>query len=231
MNVLSYIEEDDLYRYDGVRKVLTLNSQEDVATLIETFEDAVKKVGYKNISYVVEDEDGYYFFVISDREGIFDLFKFINESYVEDILVTCVNARMLFPSSKSRGIYVFEDEEGVTSEQDVDTDFLDESDLPDACNKTLYLVHKKVGVNIDIPEQGLVIGRSSKKVDYLVQDNTNVGREHCKLYLDGKKLMVHDYNSKNGTFVNNRRVHSDKDVQLVVGDTLSLANEEFIVMQ
>lgn len=234
MSVISYIFEKDIDKYEGVKEVTRLDSIQDVSTLIETFEDVKSKVGFENIKYVVSDDEGYYYFVISARVEDFDLFEFINNVYVEDMTVSCLNAKFLFPKKESRGIYDYSesaDEEFSTSEQDIPTGYLDEDSLPYVRRDTLYLQSRKNGSNINIPDGGLVMGRSPKKVDYLVKDNGNVGRVHCKVYYGNNRLMVHDYDSLNGTFVNNRKVHSSRDVELVNGDVLFLADEEFRVVQ
>lgn len=234
MSIISYIREDDVSRYEGLKKVSNLNRMEDVATLMETYRDVRGKIGYERIKYVVEDDEGYYYFVISNKVEDFDIFKFINEVYVnKGIRVSCLNANALFPEKDSRGIYNDEgsENEDATSEQDIPTGYLDEASLPNMDKGVPYLLWERTGNNIVVPEGGLVLGRSSNKVDYIIKDNINVGRVHCKVYVNKGKLMVHDYDSTNGTFVNNRRVSSSRDVELTSGDTLLLADEKFRVVQ
>lgn len=233
MSYISYIPENEVSKYVGLEDVSELTSVEDVATLIETFEDVKRKVSFDRIKTVVQDDEKYYYFVISEEKTDFDLFEFINAKLVIGVKVSGINVKTLFPEKASRGIYNDgdESEEVYTSDQeDTPTGYLGEDSLPKVDKGILYLRHVKEGLNIDIPVRGLVMGRLSKKVDYIIKGNDSVGRVHCKVYFDGNRLMVHDYNSTNGTFVNNRKVHTDKDVELVFGDVLLLADEEFKVV-
>ena len=43
-------------------------------------------------------------------------------------------------------------------------------------------------------------------------------------------LMIHDFDSLNGTFVNGKKINSSNDVRLVEGDVFVLADEEFRII-
>lgn len=230
MGKISYLLEQDLDKYMGLQGVETLDTVSDVATLIEVYRHTIKEVDFRKIKYVVKDSENYYYMVISNIEEDFDLFSFIGNCFVEDINVSSINARHLFPSRLSRGIYEPESPL-VVEEEDIATSFLDESEL-DMLEKTYELYHIKLGVTLTIGNKGLIIGRSPNKVDYLIKGNTSIGRIHCNLYVDSvdNTLKVHDFDSLNGTFVNGLKVHSSNDAVLSNGDILTLANEEFRVI-
>lgn len=231
MSKVCFVNEEDLGMYTNISKVDSLESDEDVATLIESFEEYKKDNDVKLINGVVEDSDKFYYMVKSKKDTDFDIFDFINELFDCDYTVAFNNVKFLFPLELSRG--VFDDsgleEEVSTSdnlEEDIATSFLDEDG-----GEPLCVLHKKTNTRIEVSEgNSIIIGRSARKADFIVRDNGNVGREHCKLYLNGENLMVHDFNSLNGTFVNGFKVHENRDFTLNKGDLLVLADEEFLVV-
>ena len=223
MGKVAYIPYRDIDNYVGLQEVTTLDSVSDVATLIDVYNETIKEVSYNKIKSVIKDSENYYYLVVSDSESDFDLFDFINRRFKSDVSLSCVNINYLYPRRLSRGIY-----EGNIEEEDDDvaTSFLDEKDVE--LEYELYYV--KTGVTLKVGSTGVIIGRSPKKVDFLIRGNSNIGRVHCNLYIKNGILMVHDFDSLNGTFVNNTKVHSSEDVKLVEGDVLILADEEFRVI-
>lgn len=228
MNKIAYLSEKDLDKYVGLEEVVSLNSVSDVATLIEVFEETVKEVSSNRIKSVVKDSENYFYLVISDSIVEFDLFDFICRTFNEEISISCINARYLFPRRLSRGVYEGSIEED--DDDDVATSYLDEDELGISSEKEFELYYVKTGVNLKVDTKGVIIGRSPKKVDFLIRGNSNIGRVHCNLYVKDGVLMVHDFDSLNGTFVNNTKVHSSEDVRLSEGDMLILADEEFRVI-
>lgn len=235
MGKIPYLLEKDVNKYIELQEVSSLETVSDVATLLEVFEETVKTIDYRRIKYVVEDTEKYYYIVVSDKNEDFDLFGFVNDTFKSEINITCINARLVFPRRLSRGIYAettnsLNDSYCDEDEEDVATSFLDEEELGFSSIKEYELYHAKTGVTVKIGKKGLIIGRSPKKVDYLVRNN-NIGRVHCNLYVDDMgNLKVHDFESLNGTFVNGRKVHVAEDVQLSEADVLTLADEEFRVI-
>lgn len=235
MPLLSYIKEEDVSRYGGLEDVSELVSMEDLATLLETFEDVKTKVGFDRVSNVLQDDEKYYYFIVSREKSNFDLYDFINNHTSLDFKISCLNAKYVLQNNNSRGIYFLNDEvEEPTQEnedfEDLPTGFLDGDD--DGEIKLMQLYNVSTGDYVDIPESGLIVGRSGKSVDYVVKDNIGVGRVHCELYYNDKGcLMVHDCKSLNGTFVKNRKVNPEKDVPIFDGDSLILANVEFKVVR
>lgn len=247
---MAYIKEDELLESDGYEDIKVLETVEDVATLLETFEEVVQTVNYKRIKKVLS-KDGYFFFVIGDTlDGIFDMYSFINKYFDDELNITPLNARLVFPKRFSRGIYTLVEyneeynkeynRENMTGsdtlggtdydDDDIPTAYLDEDfDLEKLGTHTLR--YKKLNTELIVKEgERKIIGRSSGKVDFQIKNNLNVGRTHCSVYVEEGRLMVHDFSSTNGTFVNNTRIHSGEDHQLLLGDILVVADEEFEVV-
>lgn len=77
---------------------------------------------------------------------------------------------------------------------------------------------------IEITELPFVVGRSSE-ADAHVEDAW-ASRVHCAIERDRHVLVVRDLHSRNGTFVNGRRVEA---AQLRPGDRLTVGTSTFAV--
>lgn len=230
MSKIAYLLEKDLDRYIGLQEVTSLNTVSDVATLVEVFEETVKEVSYKRVKMIVMDSENYFYVVVGDSEYEFDLFKFVNRKFNSDAVLSSVNVRYLFPKRLSRGIY---DDSSVdeVDDDDIATSYLDEDDLDISGNVEYNLYHVNTGVTLKVEDKGVLIGRSVKKVDYLIRNNGSIGRVHCNVYINNDgHLMIHDFDSLNGTFVNGKKINSSNDVRLVEGDVFVLADEEFRII-
>lgn len=230
MSKIAYLLEKDLDRYIGLQEVTSLNTVSDVATLVEVFEETVKEVSYKRVKMIVMDSENYFYVVVGDSEYEFDLFEFVNRKFNSDAVLSSVNVRYLFPKRLSRGIY---DDSSVdeVDDDDIATSYLDEDDLDISGNVEYNLYHVNTGVILKVEDKGVLIGRSVKKVDYLIRNNGSIGRVHCNVYINNDgHLMIHDFDSLNGTFVNGKKINSSNDVRLVEGDVFVLADEEFRII-
>jgi len=81
--------------------------------------------------------------------------------------------------------------------------------------------------DIYIDKDDYIIGRLSGYVDHVLMNNA-VGKLHAQMICRNGACYVRDLNSVNGTFVNNKRIDSNKDVELKNNDKLQLANSEFV---
>jgi pSer/pThr/pTyr-binding forkhead associated (FHA) protein len=76
-----------------------------------------------------------------------------------------------------------------------------------------------------IPNKLYTIGRS-KKESNLPIDEKLLSRKHAELiYYHAKKIMVRDLDSRNGTYINKKRIEPLKDTYFTIKDRLSLGNE------
>ena len=170
--------------------------------------------------------------MVNPEGGVFDFFQWLNskkpKEYAE-VEINCANAKLLFPVSLSRGEYIVSQSVGGTGDMssdnsdEVPTGFLDEDDI----EGTHYLLHKATGSRIPIDsEEGVIIGRSSSRSEYAV-DNIMLSRVHARVYLTDGRYMVEDLHSQNGTFIGKLKVLPGKDREIRTGDILRLADENF----
>lgn len=237
--LISYLTEQEyLSRKNDFISPADISTAEDVATVMETVEDMAMNIPVANIKDIVSTKDGKYVCVISPELMFFDLFSYLNGKVNGQVEIGCANVRLLYPRSISRGLY----EDGVvdTSTDDISKD--DEDDIPtgylDVEEDTLvahtpdnplidrYLVVPETGAKLPIDENGIVIGRSSSRTDYAIS-NSKISRVHARVYKKGRKYMVHDYDSANGTFIDGLRVRENNDREISPGSKLILADSEF----
>ena len=76
---------------------------------------------------------------------------------------------------------------------------------------------------VRLPKDGTVnIGRSAANT--LVLSQTAVSKHHARLVIDGGRVMVTDLGSRNGVFIDNKRITPRASVQLHTGQTLRIAS-------
>ncbi|MEE1057353.1 MAG: FHA domain-containing protein [Acutalibacteraceae bacterium] len=118
---------------------------------------------------------------------------------------------------------------------DEETDMLYDSEdtglLDDAQNLYIHyptLERLLTGESISINKPVFRIGKERSYVDYFVNNNIAVSRSHADIVSRGNSYFIVDLNSKNRTFINNRVIPANYETEIFDGDTLKLANEEFI---
>lgn len=210
-------------------------SREDVATLIETFECASADVPVEVISDVLKNSDDLFAFLIDRNvDGNFDFYKYLNDHYENNTVISPLNSKLMFPRNLSRGIYTeYEgdyDDNDASAEMDDEegaTGYMDMGDEPE----TLYLKYDGNGDRIPIDVHGTTIGRSHKESQYVISGNGNLSRKHIRVYLSGGKAYVEDTNSSNGTFINGNRLDKNETREVSLGDIVMLADEKFTVVR
>lgn len=226
-------------RYSSFKEVTSLSTRENIATFFDTFEKANIK-GYSIVK--VLEINGKYIFVYDETKKDYDFFKEVNSMIKGDITVNAQNAKLMYDKSYSLGYYdadevIYSDDSDDMSTgeifdnvDDSSTGFLDDSDLKEIEEQRRVLRHKNTSARLPINDShGVSIGRSAARAEYVVSGNTNVSRLHARVYKEGSKYMVHDCDSANGTFIDGLKVTSDLDREILVGSTLTLGNEEFIL--
>lgn len=78
-----------------------------------------------------------------------------------------------------------------------------------------------VGQTFDVPPGKLLVGR--EEACSLRVESDFVSRQHCLLLREASTLRIRDLGSKNGTFVNNRRIGTGETI-LLHGDILSVGD-------
>ena len=84
------------------------------------------------------------------------------------------------------------------------------------------------GKEIGIGSEKFLIGRSESC--QLRPKSESVSRKHCILVLRENRLLIQDLKSRNGTFVNEKRLPSDKAKVLKPGDELRIGKLKFEVI-
>ena len=75
----------------------------------------------------------------------------------------------------------------------------------------------------EISKFPFIIGKNGGDVDLKLESQV-ISRFHAVITFDGKKYYIEDMNSKNGTFVNSKRLEPYKKAKLSPGDDVSFAN-------
>jgi len=89
-----------------------------------------------------------------------------------------------------------------------------------------FLIGDSIEESIEVPPGKLVIGR---EVDcHLRRESPFISRHHCVLLLDEYTLRIRDLGSKNGTFVNERRIGGGETI-LLDGDVVAVGEITFEV--
>lgn len=97
------------------------------------------------------------------------------------------------------------------------------------CGKFACLKGEKDGVPeiIPIAVTEFAIGRLEGQVDWVLR-NRAVGKVHALItYRDGAYRLT-DLNSRNGTYLNDKRIDSNKEYELRDGDRISFANSDYV---
>ena len=93
------------------------------------------------------------------------------------------------------------------------------------------LTRQVTGEKIELGKPSFVLGKNPEKSDYAVADNTNISRVHAVITTRNGRYYVMDQNSTNGTFINGRIIKAGQETEILPGDCLMLANEEFIFIE
>ncbi|MGM9590726.1 MAG: FHA domain-containing protein [Faecousia sp.] len=78
------------------------------------------------------------------------------------------------------------------------------------------------------PGDSLILGRNPSKC-HVCFSNPKVSGVHCGLYCTANGLEVCDLGSRNGTYVNGKRLMPNQRIIVRPGDTICLYDEEFVV--
>ncbi len=91
----------------------------------------------------------------------------------------------------------------------------------------VYLLRKRTGERIPIDKELFKLGKDAACVDYVVDDNPTISRNHANIECKKDGCYVKDKGSLNHTFVNGKKLEPEKPVKLEAGSLLQLADEVF----
>lgn len=102
------------------------------------------------------------------------------------------------------------------------------ADIPNTVDRHTAVIHRRSQkVTINIAHYPFTIGRKSGFCDYALEDNIYVSKRHVTILLRNGQTFIRDNGSVNGTFLNDKRLSADSEVELHSGDTFWIGNEEF----
>lgn len=96
---------------------------------------------------------------------------------------------------------------------------------------TLHLISMNASqrVEIAVTKDEFIIGKSPNTCDGVVSFNKYIGRVHCKVNRVGGKYTITDLTSKNGTYLNSKRLPPEQPCPIRHGDIIRMANVDFQV--
>lgn len=95
-------------------------------------------------------------------------------------------------------------------------------------NKFPVLVRSFTEEVIRINKPVFRIGKDENCVDYVVTNNIAISRSHADIISRNGRYFVFDLRSKNKSYINNRVLPTEQEVEIFNGDVLKLANEDFL---
>jgi hypothetical protein len=91
-----------------------------------------------------------------------------------------------------------------------------------------FLVREKTQEKIFVDRQSFRIGKEAQHCDYVVSYNNAVSRNHADIITRDQRYYIIDNHSTNKTYVENRAIPANKEIEIFSGTKLRLANEEFV---
>lgn len=140
----------------------------------------------------------------------------------------------VFPLNNGQICFKAENGKDNCSDDEATELFLDDdkTDLFDERKSVPYhfptLTRTLTEETIKIEKPVFRIGKEENCVDYIVTNNAAISRSHADIISRGGKYFVFDLRSKNKSYINNRVLPAEHEVEIFSGDVLKLANEEFL---
>ncbi|WP_338470824.1 FHA domain-containing protein [Niallia sp. XMNu-256] len=91
-----------------------------------------------------------------------------------------------------------------------------------------YLIREKTQEKITVDKPSFRIGKEKSFCDYFVANNNAVSRSHADIITKDGRYFIIDNNSTNKTYVDERAIPVQQEVEIFSGTKLRLANEEFV---
>ncbi len=101
------------------------------------------------------------------------------------------------------------------------------SEVPKASHPYLESVGARTIERVVINKNKFIIGRLDSMADHIVQGST-VGKLHAEISINEGVYYIKDLNSKNGTYVNDMRIPSNKECEIKVNDRIKFSNFEYV---
>ena len=101
------------------------------------------------------------------------------------------------------------------------------SAVPCGPRASAYILRANIGDKIvehELTEGEYLIGASSEADIQLVDPEEYISRKHAKLIVRDGEIFIIDQDSRNGTFINNRRIEPNTEDKIELSDKVSLAD-------
>ena len=95
-------------------------------------------------------------------------------------------------------------------------------------NTNPYIERKTSGEKVYITKRCMCIGKDKRDADYIISDNAAISRAHARLLYHDDRVYVVDEDSLNHTYVNEEKLLSQEEKEVVDGDVIIFADEEFV---
>lgn len=93
--------------------------------------------------------------------------------------------------------------------------------------RKLYSINKGCSQNISLDKLPITIGKSPDMADVVIKDPT-VSRIHAKIMLESGEAFLQDLNSKNGCFINGKRLLPNEKAVIIPDDEIAFGQCLFI---
>ncbi len=99
-------------------------------------------------------------------------------------------------------------------------------------NRIAYpsLLRTKDEKKITVNKCTFVIGKSEANCDYVISDNNAISRKHATISIANGKYYVVDNSSTNGTYIDDIRIDADKSYEILPGQKIRFADDEFTLL-
>ncbi|MCT4597593.1 MAG: FHA domain-containing protein [Vallitalea sp.] len=123
----------------------------------------------------------------------------------------------------------------ISKKNDSEIDYIcEDTQLLDSYNENLhieikpYLLSKDDDIinKITISSTPYIIGKLNGQVDFIIK-NSSVSRIHCKIIKEEDIYYIIDLNSKNGTYLDEERLISNRKYQLYDGSRITISNCDY----
>lgn len=186
---------------------------------------------------ITKDGKTYHVWKVSENAGFYlaqdiDLESEGAQELIEDMIALCGE---LSARAEEALETIFDDAE----KDGAATDVFDE--LQRAANESLalkngtrrldeklpYLVRRSTGEKIVINRNIFKLGKDATYVDYFVDNNPTISRNHADIMHKKDGYYAKDKGSLNHTFIDGKKLEPEKSVKLESGSLLQLSNEVF----
>lgn len=90
-----------------------------------------------------------------------------------------------------------------------------------------YLIREKTREKIIINLPVFRIGKKKELADYYIHDNNAISRKHAELITLGKRYFIKDAGSTNKTYVNDKAIGANQNIEIFPGTKIRFANDEY----